>query len=109
MASAAGEVDISLRQPGMHNARNATAALATAVELGADLVAAANALSNFGGVGRRFERRGEAAGIVLVDDYAHLPTEVEAAIAAAEASTDRWPGLRTPPLQPHRTAVVDLR
>lgn len=99
VTSAAGEVDISLRQPGMHNARNATAALATAVELGANLGAAAGALSSFGGVGRRFERRGEAAGVLLVDDYAHLPTEVEAAIAAAR-SLD--PDRLIVAFQPHR-------
>ena len=99
VVSDAGEVDISLRQPGMHNARNATAALSTAVELGADLTAAAAALSSFGGVGRRFERRGEAAGVLLVDDYAHLPTEVEAAIAAARSLE---PNRLVVAFQPHR-------
>lgn len=94
-----GDVKLHLRQPGMHNARNATAALATAVELGADLKPAAEALSGFGGVGRRFEVRGESGGITLVDDYAHLPTEVEAALSAARS-------LQPPRLvvafQPHR-------
>ena len=99
VASSAGEATINLRQPGMHNARNATAAVATAVELGADLTSAANALSAFGGVGRRFERRGEAAGIQLVDDYAHLPTEVEAAIAAARSLE---PERLVVAFQPHR-------
>ena len=99
VVSSYGEAQISLRQPGMHNARNATAALATAVELGAALNRAADALSAFGGVGRRFERRGEAAGVSLVDDYAHLPTEVEAAIAAAQSlSPDRL----VVAFQPHR-------
>lgn len=77
--------EIHLRQPGMHNARNATAALVMAVALGADGVAAADALSAFGGVGRRFEHRGAHDGIVLVDDYAHLPTEVAAALAGAKS------------------------
>ncbi len=99
VASPQGEAQLSLAQPGMHNARNATAALATAVELGADLRLAAAALSAFGGVGRRFERRGEAAGVRLVDDYAHLPTEVEAAIAAAR-SLD--PSRLVVAFQPHR-------
>ncbi len=85
---------IRLRQPGMHNARNATAALATVGALGADVIAAAEALSDFGGVGRRFERRGEAAGVAFVDDYAHLPTEVRAALAAARS------------LEPKRLVVV---
>lgn len=90
---------IALRQPGLHNARNATAALAMAVLLGGDGVRAANALSSFGGVGRRFERRGEIAGITLVDDYAHLPTEVDAALQAA-ASTE--PKRLVAVFQPHR-------
>ncbi|MGF1597396.1 MAG: UDP-N-acetylmuramate--L-alanine ligase [Acidimicrobiales bacterium] len=92
-------VKLRLRQPGMHNARNATAALAMAVELGADPALVAEALSGFGGVGRRFERRGEAAGVTLVDDYAHLPTEVEAAIGAARSVSD---GRLVAVFQPHR-------
>ncbi len=88
------EASIGLLQPGMHNARNATAALATVGALGGDVVAAAGALSAFGGVGRRFERRGQAAGVDFVDDYAHLPTEVRAALAAARS------------LEPERLVVV---
>ncbi len=94
-----GDHAISLNQPGMHNARNATAALAMAVELGADAEAAAAALTAFGGVGRRFEHRGEAEGIDLVDDYAHLPTEVAAALAAAESLA---PERLVAVFQPHR-------
>ena len=78
-------VQFTLRQPGLHNALNATAALAAGVALGVDPVVAAEALSSFGGVGRRFERRGEAGGVEFIDDYAHLPTEVKAAIAAARS------------------------
>ncbi|MEM9131052.1 MAG: UDP-N-acetylmuramate--L-alanine ligase [Actinomycetota bacterium] len=92
-------VEVGLRQPGMHNARNATAALAMAASLGADATAAAAALSGFGGVGRRFEHRGEADGVRLVDDYAHLPTEVEAALAAGRSlGPDRLVAV----FQPHR-------
>ncbi len=91
--------EVRLRQPGMHNARNAAAALAMAGELGADLGEAAAALSGFGGVGRRFEPRGEAAGVAFVDDYAHLPTEVEAALAAARTLN---PGRLVVVFQPHR-------
>lgn len=90
---------IALRQPGLHNARNATAALVMAVMLGGDGQRVASALSSFGGVGRRFERRGEVAGITLVDDYAHLPTEVEAALQAA-SSTE--PDRLVAVFQPHR-------
>ena len=71
--------------PGAHNARNAAAALALAHQLGMDLQTAAAALGRFRGVARRFEVRGEAAGVVLVDSYDHLPTEVAAALAAARA------------------------
>lgn len=90
---------LRLAQPGMHNARNATAALAMAIELGADGRRAADSLSTFGGVGRRFEERGEVAGIRFVDDYAHLPTEVEAALAAAESLQ---PKRLVAVFQPHR-------
>lgn len=95
----AGNLEIRLGQPGMHNARNATAALAAAVSLGADPQLAADALSGFGGVGRRFEPRGEADGVTLVDDYAHLPTEVEAALAAARSLR---PKRLVAAFQPHR-------
>jgi UDP-N-acetylmuramate--alanine ligase len=97
--SPSGNVTLRLGQPGMHNARNATAALAMAVALGADLGRAAQALSDFGGVGRRFEERGSAGGVRLVDDYAHLPTEVEAALAAARSLE---PQRIVTVFQPHR-------
>ncbi|MFZ6005972.1 MAG: UDP-N-acetylmuramate--L-alanine ligase [Actinomycetota bacterium] len=75
--------------PGVHNARNATAALALAHQMGVPLEAGAAALAAFRGVARRFEVRGEAAGVVLVDSYDHLPTEVSAALAAARAGAWR--------------------
>ncbi|MGQ0433534.1 MAG: glutamate ligase domain-containing protein, partial [Microthrixaceae bacterium] len=71
--------------PGIHNARNGAAAIALAHQLGVPLAAAAAGLSEFRGVARRFEVRGEAAGVVLVDSYDHLPTEVAAALAAARS------------------------
>lgn len=74
---------IHLPTPGLHNARNAAAAAVTGLLLGAPLDAAVRALGRFGGVARRFEFRGEADGVVFVDDYAHLPTEVAAAVEAA--------------------------
>lgn len=74
---------ISLPTPGLHNARNAAAAVVTGILLGAPVDAAIRALGRFGGVARRFEFRGEAGGVVFVDDYAHLPTEVAAAVQAA--------------------------
>ncbi len=99
VVSGRGRYHIALRQPGLHNARNATAALAMAVSLGGDGEAVAASLSAFGGVGRRFELRGTAAGVTLVDDYAHLPTEVEAALqGAASTSPQRLVAV----FQPHR-------
>ncbi|MDQ2649772.1 MAG: UDP-N-acetylmuramate--L-alanine ligase [Actinomycetota bacterium] len=71
--------------PGHHNARNAAGALAMAHRLGVPLADGAAALAVFRGVARRFEVRGEADGVVLVDSYDHLPTEVAAALAAAAA------------------------
>ena len=77
-------VEVSLAVPGAHNARNAAAALTAARLAGADLARAAAALRDFGGAGRRFERLGmTAAGALVVDDYAHHPTEVRATIDAA--------------------------
>jgi UDP-N-acetylmuramate--alanine ligase len=73
-----------LPMPGLHNARNAVAAAATAIELGAGVEDVRRALARFAGVARRFEFRGETAGVTLVDDYAHLPGEVTAALAAAK-------------------------
>jgi len=77
------DVAVRLQVPGLHNLRNAAAALAVAHALEADVAAGAAALADFGGVARRFERVGEAAGVVVVDDYAHHPSEVRATLAAA--------------------------
>jgi UDP-N-acetylmuramate--alanine ligase len=92
-------VELELPVPGLHNARNAVAALVTGVALGADVDAARAALARYGGVARRFEFRGEVGGITFVDDYAHLPTEVAAAIAAARDGD--W-GRIVCVFQPHR-------
>jgi UDP-N-acetylmuramate--alanine ligase len=92
-------LNLPLRVPGRHNARNATAALAALVALGHAASDAAMALGTFRGIGRRFELRGEAAGIVVVDDYAHHPTEVRATLRAAK---DRYPERRIVAVfQPH--------
>ena len=76
-------VTVRLRVPGLHNVRNAAAALAVVHELGADVEPALAALAEFTGVGRRFERVGDAGGVTVMDDYAHHPTEVQATLAAA--------------------------
>jgi UDP-N-acetylmuramate--alanine ligase len=81
---------VTLQVPGAHNARNAAAAL-TAIKLaGADVAKAAAALATFQGAGRRFERLGTtSSGALVVDDYAHHPTEVRATIAAARTLNPR--------------------
>ena len=83
------ELRLALRVPGLHNLRNAGAALAVACELGADVEACVAALARFAGVARRFERVGEARGVTVVDDYAHHPTEVRATLAAARQAFPR--------------------
>ncbi|HEY5663706.1 MAG TPA: UDP-N-acetylmuramate--L-alanine ligase [Ilumatobacter sp.] len=75
---------------GEHNVVNATGALAMAVELGVDPHVAAEALGKFGGVARRFDIRGYDGGATFVDDYAHLPTEIDAVLRAARDSGDGW-------------------
>jgi UDP-N-acetylmuramate--alanine ligase len=90
---------VQLPVAGAHNARNACAALAMATEMGAPFDAAARALARFGGVARRFEHRGDVGGVTFVDDYAHLPTEVRAALSAAG---DSHPSRIVCVFQPHR-------
>jgi UDP-N-acetylmuramate--alanine ligase len=83
-------VEVALPVPGVHNARNAATALAACALAGADLPQAAAALAAFGGAGRRFERLGTTtSGALVVDDYAHHPTEVRATIAAARTLEPR--------------------
>ena len=75
--------DIELAVPGEHNRRNAACALATLELAGVERAAAATVLREFRGAGRRFQLRGEAGGVTVYDEYAHHPTEVVAALAAA--------------------------
>jgi len=99
-------VRLRLAVPGVHNVRNAATALAVLHAVEADVTAGAKALATFGGVGRRFERLGEAGGVTVVDDYAHHPTEIAATLAAARQA---FPGRRVVAVfQPHlysRTAL----
>ncbi len=90
---------VELAVPGVHNARNAALAAVGALEIGAPFEAAASALARFAGVPRRFEFRGEAGGVTFVDDYAHLPSEVRATLAAAKVGG--WRRIVTV-FQPHR-------
>jgi UDP-N-acetylmuramate--alanine ligase len=72
-----------LHVPGRHNVLNATAAVAIAHQLGIDAIQIAEGLSHFRGVDRRFQLRGQARGVTVVDDYGHHPTEIRATLAAA--------------------------
>lgn len=91
--------EIGLQVPGLHNVRNALGAAAAALACGADPESIARGLSSFRGVGRRFERLGERDGTLVVDDYAHHPSEMRATIAAARLVE---PGRRLVVLfQPH--------
>lgn len=85
VSTAAGRFALDLQVPGRHNALNAAAAFAVALELGVDADAAAGALAHFSGASRRFELKGEARGVRVFDDYAHHPTEVRAALTAARS------------------------
>jgi UDP-N-acetylmuramate--alanine ligase len=83
-------IEVRVGVPGAHNARNAAAALEACLLAGADPAAAAAALADFTGAGRRFERLGTtAAGALVIDDYAHHPTEVAATIDAARTLAAR--------------------
>ncbi len=74
---------IRLRLPGVHNVRNALAALSVADHYGVSFGSTRSTLAEFHGVGRRFELVGEAGGVTVIDDYAHHPSEVRATLAAA--------------------------
>jgi UDP-N-acetylmuramate--alanine ligase len=90
---------VKLFVPGEHNVRNALAAIAVAVEIGIDASVISSALAKFLGVDRRFQVLGDYAGALIVDDYAHHPTEIRATLAAARGG---YPGRRLIALfQPH--------
>jgi UDP-N-acetylmuramate--alanine ligase len=85
MGAATEMLNVSLQVPGEHNVRNALAALSVAAVMGLSLQMLPRRLSQFTGTGRRFEVRGEPKGVLLVDDYAHHPTEIRATLAGARA------------------------
>lgn len=75
---------VELAVPGIHNIKNALCALAICREFGVSYSDCINGLATFGGVARRFQFRGQTKGITFVDDYAHLPSEIQATLAAAK-------------------------
>ena len=80
---------LELTVPGRHNLQNALAAVAVSQRIGLDFARVADALAGFQGAERRFERYGEAGGVLVVDDYGHHPTEIAAVMSAARATLDR--------------------
>jgi UDP-N-acetylmuramate--alanine ligase len=101
-----GEVPVTVPRPGEHIARDAAGVLALLGELGHDVAAAAAGLAHFAGVKRRFEVRARLAGVTVVDDYAHHPTEIAATIAAGR--NGGW-GRVMAVFQPHRySRTADL-
>jgi UDP-N-acetylmuramate--alanine ligase len=96
----------ALHVPGHHNVLNATAAVAIARQLEVSPDKIADGLNRFRGVDRRFQQRGQARGITVVDDYGHHPTEIRATLAAARACTH---GRIHVVFQPHRfSRTLDL-
>jgi UDP-N-acetylmuramate--alanine ligase len=75
--------EFHLRVPGIHNVLNATAAIAVGLELEVPLETIRSAIATFTGVDRRFQTRGEARGVTVIDDYGHHPTEIRATLEAA--------------------------
>jgi len=100
-----GEIAVTLNLPGVHNVRNALAAIAVGLELGVPEAAIAKALAEFKGVGRRFQNHGKVrlaggGSFTLVDDYGHHPAEMAATLAAARGA---FPTRRIVlAFQPHR-------
>ncbi|HWS53257.1 MAG TPA: UDP-N-acetylmuramate--L-alanine ligase [Pyrinomonadaceae bacterium] len=92
--------EVSLHVPGLHNVYNSLAAVGIGLELELPFETIAGALSAFAGVNRRFQTKGEAAGVLVVDDYGHHPTEIRATLVAAKLGSA---GRRMVVLfQPHR-------
>jgi UDP-N-acetylmuramate--alanine ligase len=97
---------IKLHTPGRHSAQNALAAVAAAEELEIPFGKIAAGLEAFAGIQRRFEIKGEARGVLVIDDYGHHPVEVQATI---QAIRDSWKRPLTVVFQPHRfTRTRDL-
>jgi len=98
--------DLQLPMPGLHNAMNATAAIAVADQLGVSEEDIRQGLKNFAGVNRRFTKTGEVNGISIIDDYAHHPVEISSVLRAARQSAKRDV---IAIMQPHRyTRLSDL-
>jgi UDP-N-acetylmuramate--alanine ligase len=102
-----GATEIDLPTAGLHNAANAIVVAGLASELGLSWQAIAAGLSSFAGVGRRLERKGEAAGVAVYDDYGHHPAAIRATLRAVrQREPDRRVWAVYEPLTYHRTAAM---
>ena len=81
--------EITIKIPGLHNVKNALASISVNRELGVDISIIKQALGDFSGVNRRFEIKGEKDGVLVIDDYGHHPTEIEATLNAARKGWNR--------------------
>jgi UDP-N-acetylmuramate--alanine ligase len=91
--------DVTLHAPGLHNVRNALAAVAVGLELDIPFAKIQKALAAFTGVDRRFQIKGQVGGVIVIDDYAHHPTEIEATL---DAASNGWSDRRIVAVfQPH--------
>ncbi len=91
--------DVRLPVPGLHNVYNSLAAIAVGLELEVPFDTIASALASYAGTQRRFQKKGEAKGIAVYDDYAHHPAEIRATLSAARIG---WKGRVVALFQPHR-------
>ena len=99
--------DMNFPMLGTHNVQNALAAISVALEMGIDTDIIRGALANFKGVGRRFDLKGIAHGITVIDDYGHHPVEIKAALGAGRMKANG--GKLIAVMQPHRyTRLRDL-
>jgi UDP-N-acetylmuramate--alanine ligase len=94
-----GTGELTIAVPGRHNLQNALAAVSVGLELGVPFDRIAAALADFRGAERRYQMRGTAAGVTVIDDYGHHPTEIAAVLAAARAGA---PTRLVAVFQPHR-------
>jgi UDP-N-acetylmuramate--alanine ligase len=92
--------DVTLRVPGAHNARNSAGVIAAGLELGVPSATLLHGLASYPGVRRRFELKGRARDVTVIDDYGHHPTEVAATLAAARPVVGA--GRLVVVFQPHR-------
>jgi UDP-N-acetylmuramate--alanine ligase len=95
--------EVRLRVPGRHSIANSLATLAVGLELEIPFAQIATHLAEFEGADRRFEIKGSASGVTVVDDYGHHPTEIRATL---EAAREGWPGRILVVFQPHRFTRV---